>query len=395
MLTRPDVSEHQGDADWKKVATKHELAIVRVADGDHQDAFYGKPRVKAVREAGLLLAPYYFARVASPQNGQRDGTAEAKMALKFAKDGGWEWPGDLPLIYDFETDNGQPIDKCARHVVQFVRAYHQSEGHYPGIYTMPGFWDKVLPNIDSAGRKLIARCFLHHAEWGVARPRALAPWNGATLWQWTDQGSAPGVSGKIDMNRSLIPAGKVRALARRGNAAVDVVREEPKPTPDHPKDVPAWVPEQHWDNWRRPWEPSAARSSAFKQLCMKHGHLSPHFTVKEAACHDPANSAVPGSLKANAQRQAFNLERLRHELGDKPLPILSWYRTPSWNAQVGGAVESRHMQGDATDFTVQTVESFGAGRFDAACEKVYAKGGFGRYASGSRHGDSRGTKARW
>jgi GH25 family lysozyme M1 (1,4-beta-N-acetylmuramidase) len=128
MLTGPDVSEHQGDVDWKKVATKHELAIVRVSDGDHRDPFFGRARVDAVRKAGLLLAPYYFARVASPQNGQRDGAKEAAMVLRFVKEGGWKWPGDLPLIYDFETDNGQPANKCARHIVQFVRAYKRSEG---------------------------------------------------------------------------------------------------------------------------------------------------------------------------------------------------------------------------------------------------------------------------
>jgi uncharacterized protein YcbK (DUF882 family) len=130
-------------------------------------------------------------------------------------------------------------------------------------------------------------------------------------------------------------------------------------------------------------------------LCWKHGLLSPHFTRKEAACNDPANTSVPTSLRANAQRQAFYLERLRHELGDKPLPILSWYRTRAWNEHVGGAEDSRHMQADASDFTTQTAQSFGVTRFDAACEKVYAKGGFGRYASGSRHGDARGSRARW
>jgi GH25 family lysozyme M1 (1,4-beta-N-acetylmuramidase) len=396
MLTGPDVSEHQGDVDWKKVAKKHELAIVRVSDGDHRDAFYGKPRVDAIRAAGLLLAPYYFARVASPQNGQRDGAKEAAMALRFAKDGGWKWPGDLPLIYDFETDNGQPADKCARHVVQFVRAYHGSEGHYPGIYTMPGFWEKVLPHLGAAERKLIARCFLHQAEWGVDRPRALAPWKGAVLWQWTDHGSCPGVSGGVDMNRSVAPAAQVRALAKKGNAPVKPpVAEEPKPTAGHPADVPAWISEAHWDKWKRPWEPAAARSAAFRDLLWKHGLVSPNFSRKEAACHDPSNTAVPTALRANAQRQAFYLERLRHELGDKALPILSWYRTPAWNEHVGGATNSRHMQADASDFTVQTIQSFGVARFDAACEKVYAKGGFGRYASGSRHGDARGSKARW
>jgi GH25 family lysozyme M1 (1,4-beta-N-acetylmuramidase) len=396
MLTGPDVSEHQGDVDWKKVSTKHELAIVRVSDGDHRDAFYGQARVDAVRKAGLLLAPYYFARVASPQNGQRDGAKEAAMVLRFAKEGGWTWPGDLPLIYDFETDNGQPADKCARHVVQFVRAYKRSEGHHPGIYTMPGFWERILPHLKAAERQLIARCFLHQAEWGVDRPRPLAPWKGATLWQWTDHGRSPGVSGAVDMNRSVAPEARVRALARRGKALPPPVDAgEPKPTPEHPADVPAWVPPQHWRKWQRPWEPAAERSSAFRDLCWQHGRLSPNFMRKEAACNDPANTAVPTSLRANVQRQAFHLERLRHELGDKPLPVLSWYRTSAWNKHVGGAVNSRHLQADAADFTTQTVQSFGTARFDAACEKVYAKGGFGRYASGSRHGDARGSRARW
>lgn len=324
------------------------------------------------------------------------------MAVRFAKAGGWKWPGDLPLMYDIETDNGQPADKCARHIVEFVRAYHAGEDHHPGIYTMPGFWEKILPHLGSGERRLIARCFLWQAEWGVERPRSMAPWDGATLWQWTDKGRANGVSGAVDMNRSLVPEWRVRALAMKGKAtakavakAARMVAPEDKPTPDHPDGVPSWVPKQHWAKWQRPWEPAAAGSDAFGDLCMSHGYLSPHFTRKEAACHDPANTAVPASLRANAQRQAFYLERLRHELGDKPLPVLSWYRTKAWNEHVGGATDSRHMQADASDFTVQTVQSFGAAKFDATCEKVYAKGGFGRYASGSRHGDARGTKARW
>ena len=320
------------------------------------------------------------------------------MAIGFAKDGGWKWPGDLPLIYDFETENGQSAEKCARHIVQFVRAYEASEGHYPGIYTMPGFWEKVMPHLDAKDRKLIARCFLHQAEWGVERPRSMAPWKGATLWQWTDHGRASGVSGGCDMNRSLVPDAKIRGLAgpvKEAEKAVPPKPAEEKPTADHPDGIPAWVSKEHWDKWRQPWNGGAAKSSAFRKLLLQHGHLSPHFMLKEAACHDPAGTAVPTSLRSNAQRQAFALEKLRHELGDRPLPVLSWYRTPAWNEHVGGATNSRHMQADASDFTVQTVHSFGDGRFDAACDRVYAKGGFGRYASGSRHGDSRGSKARW
>jgi GH25 family lysozyme M1 (1,4-beta-N-acetylmuramidase) len=399
MFTGPDVSEHQGDVDWKRVAGDHELAIVRVSDGDHRDPFYTEARVESARKAGLLLAPYYFARVASPQNNERDGAAEAKMVLGFAKSRGWKWPGDLPLIYDFETSNGQPNQKCARHVVEFVRAYKKSEGHYPGLYTMPGFWVQVLAHISKSDRKVISQCFLHQAEWDVQQPRALEPWDGAAIWQWTDSGRCAGVSGAVDMNRSLISERAILALAKRANTPKEEKAaeepQEPDPEPGRPADVPRWVPSQYWDLWKKPWDDAAAKSSKFRELCWQHGFASPHFGRKETACHDAQNSPVPANLRANAQREAFNLEKLRHELGDKPLPILSWYRTPAHNSAVGGASQSRHMQADAADFTVQTVGSFGTGRFDAACEKVFANGGFGRYSSGSRHGDSRGSRARW
>jgi GH25 family lysozyme M1 (1,4-beta-N-acetylmuramidase) len=401
MLTGPDVSEHQGNVDWGKVGNDHELAIARVADGDHRDPWYSEERVRSIRKAGLLLAPYYFARVASPQNNERDGAAEAAMALGFAKSRGWKWPGDLPLVYDFETSNAQPNDKCARHVVQFVRAYRKSENHYPGIYTMPGFWATILPHLSRTDKQLIARCPLHQAEWAVSEPRALEPWDGATLWQWTDSGSCSGVSGKVDMNRTLGGDSRLLALAKRSERPRperddhDDQPVEPDEEPDRPKNVPRWVPRQYWELWQKPWDDAAAKSAKFRELCWKNGFVSPNFARKEAACHDDRNTGVPESLRANAQRQGFNLEKLRHALGDRPLPILSWYRTPAHNAAVGGASQSRHMQGDAADFTVQTVGGFGAGKFDQTADRLYSKGGFGTYPSGSRHVDSRGTRARW
>jgi hypothetical protein len=162
--------------------------------------------------------------------------------------------------------------------------------------------------------------------------------------------------------------------------------------------VPRWLTnETHRGYWRRPWTvPTDPRKAAgFKKLLREHGYLSPHFKISEAACHDPARTPVPKSKVRAAQRHAFNLERLRHRLGDRSLPILSWYRTPAWNHHVGGVEDSQHLDAVATDFTVQTVNSFGASRFDQACEDVFENGGFGRYPTGSRHVDSRGSRARW
>lgn len=157
--------------------------------------------------------------------------------------------------------------------------------------------------------------------------------------------------------------------------------------------VPSWIPDKFVDHWRKPWTAKARGSAAFRNLCWKHGYASPNFTEKETRCK--RGDRVPAHLVANAQRQAFRLEQVRHELGDKPMPALSWYRPADYNRIIGGATNSRHIQADATDFDVATVNRIGRARFDAAFEKFYKNDGYGTYPSGSRHGDTRGTHARW
>jgi lysozyme len=200
LLRGFDVSDARGDIDFDK-ARKAGLAFVsvRVADGDIHDVRYGPGRVKALRESGLAWFPYYYARVASDHNNQRDGAAEAKMAIGFARAGGWGRKDDLPLAYDFENANGQPRKKCARHLLEFIGAYRDDRGHYPILYTMPGFWEAICKELSAAERKLVASCPLWIAHWEVRDPGTLAPWDANwILWQDSDHGTIPGVSSKCD-----------------------------------------------------------------------------------------------------------------------------------------------------------------------------------------------------
>lgn len=385
MLVGPDVSEHQGDVSWALVAGEHDFAIVRVADGDRLDRFYNRARVDALRGARLLFAPYHFGRVASPKNRERRGGAEAVLAIDQAHAGGWRWPGDLPLAYDFETNNGQPLDKCARHLVEFVSAYQELEGTYPLLYTAPSFWRSVAAHLSPADRELVHRCPLWLAHWGVSSPDVPEPWDHATLWQYTNSGSTRGITGPVDLNRCEMDAAQLGALASDPG---DTPAPEPEPIPS-----PGERPTEWDDLWEKPWRDEAMQSEGFRDWLWQQGRLSPHFSRQEARCHDPARTPVPQELRAAAQRHAFNLERLRHRLGDEPLSVLSWYRTPAWNAHVGGAPRSRHMEADATDFSRTEIARHGG--FDAAADEVFAEGGFGTYPSGARHVDSRGTRARW
>lgn len=157
--------------------------------------------------------------------------------------------------------------------------------------------------------------------------------------------------------------------------------------------LPNWLPDRFAECWRKPWTDAAMSSVAFRDLLWAHGYASPNFTEKETRCK--RGDRVPSHLVTGCQSQAFMLEKCRHELGDVSLPALSWFRPADYNALIGGATNSRHIQADATDFDVGTVNRIGQSRFDAVFDKVYANDGFGQYPSGSRHGDNRGYKARW
>ena len=157
--------------------------------------------------------------------------------------------------------------------------------------------------------------------------------------------------------------------------------------------VPAWVPDAKVGLWRKPWTKKARSDHAFRLLLWQHGYASPNFTERETRCK--RGDRVPESLRKNAQNQAFTLEIVRHKLGNPSMPVLSWYRPADYNAQIGGATNSQHIQANATDFDSATVDRIGRSKFDAVMNDVYENGGYGSYPAGSRHSDVRGYRARW
>ena len=96
--------------------------------------------------------------------------------------------------------------------------------------------------------------------------------------------------------------------------------------------------------------------------------------------------AIEGKIIATAKR----LDKVRSQLGNRPIYVNSWYRPPHINARVGGAVWSRHQYGDAVD-----IVSYYFTPVDI-CKalEVQHPGGLGKYP-GFIHLDWRGYKARW
>lgn len=151
--------------------------------------------------------------------------------------------------------------------------------------------------------------------------------------------------------------------------------------------VPTWLPDRYEDHWRRPWLPKARRNIRFRHILGRHGYLSPHFTKESAKSGD--GRPIPKHLRPAARNHAFRLERLRHELGDKPISPISWYRSPEHNEAVGGAARSKHMAAIATDHTRQWVQANGGQQALLRRGDRIGFNGIGVYPGGNMHFDSR------
>lgn len=121
--------------------------------------------------------------------------------------------------------------------------------------------------------------------------------------------------------------------------------------------------------------------------------LTNNFNLAEFACKD--GTPVPSVLMANVQSLAANLQVLRDYLGES-IHVNSGYRTPAYNAKVGGKKNSYHMKAMAGDLTTKskTPKQLAAIIEKLIAEKKMMQGGLGIYP-GFVHYDVRGTKARW
>lgn len=88
------------------------------------------------------------------------------------------------------------------------------------------------------------------------------------------------------------------------------------------------------------------------------------------------------------------LEEIRRRLGGRPITIHSGYRPPGYNARVGGAPHSTHLNGLAAD--ISAVETSTARLYEVADQVIGEGGGVGYYPQQEFvHIDVRGSRARW
>lgn len=187
-----DVSSWQGNQiDWNQVSTVASFAIVRAgyrgASGRAAEDTCAVRNVNAAKSAGMQVGLYFY----SIATNIFQAMEEADVAVNVAnKCGGVS----LPIYFDMEDNRVASLSRqdktaIANAFIDRVHSYGYNAGFYSYLYWMKDQMDMNGLRSDSV--------------W-VAQYNNTCTYTGKyDFWQYTSQGSVPGISGNVDMNKRI------------------------------------------------------------------------------------------------------------------------------------------------------------------------------------------------
>ena len=121
--------------------------------------------------------------------------------------------------------------------------------------------------------------------------------------------------------------------------------------------------------------------------------LTKNFSLWEFKCRDGTD--VPDEYMENVRELAENLQILRDKI-NKPITVISGYRSPKYNKKIDGARRSQHLLAKAGDLIVKdmTPDEVKEAIVHLIKEGKMKKGGVGLYTYFT-HYDVRGFNRRW
>lgn len=183
-----DISHHNGSVNFSTVRNS---GIVGVIAKSTQGTGFRDPKFKdfhqKAQEAGLLCGAYHFGT----------GDNVERQVENFLLTTRHDVNGSTLLVLDLENNpSGKTMSLFQAE--EFCAFVHQKTGKWPGLYS----GNSIKEYLASGQETPLANCWLWLAQYG---PKAIIPkqWDHWTLWQYTEQGIVPGISGNVDRNRFM------------------------------------------------------------------------------------------------------------------------------------------------------------------------------------------------
>ena len=186
-----DVSRYQGDVDWAAVAGSGvQFAMLRlVCEGSDntEDTKFEDYYAGAVQN-GVKVGAYVYTEATDTA----EAAAEADACLQYL-DGRHL---DYPIAYDVEDSNQYTlsIDELGA-IVQTFCFKIRDAGYTPMVYGYKNFFENYLTS------PLVRQFDLWVAHWTEASTPDFA---GHSMWQYSNSGSVPGISGRCDLDYSYV-----------------------------------------------------------------------------------------------------------------------------------------------------------------------------------------------
>lgn len=174
-----DISQWQGRIDWETVKGHIDGAIIRCGWGSDyasQDDTYYEYNCAECERLGIPYGVYLYS-YATSEYGARSEAAHALRLIEGKR-------LSLPVYFDSEESGTESAAKiCAETFCDILR----ERGYTPGVYASLSWWNSNLRGIDNVSKWC--------ACWGSGSPGMECD-----IWQYTSNGSVPGINGRVDMN---------------------------------------------------------------------------------------------------------------------------------------------------------------------------------------------------
>ena len=188
-----DVSEWQGNIDWEKVKESGvEFVIIRVG-GRGMDAgtlytdSYAQRYYEGATAAGLKVGAYIFSQAITVE----EAVEEAEFVMDAVKD----WNVEMPLVFDWEyMGKGIRTSKMdSRTLTDMAKAFCDT-------VDAAGYTSMIYFAISQAEDMMKLEELTDYNFWLAMYSTIMDYPYKIQMWQYTDQGTVPGISGNVDMN---------------------------------------------------------------------------------------------------------------------------------------------------------------------------------------------------
>ena len=193
-----DISHHQTEVNWQQVkAAGIDYVMIRVGQRGSEQGLLMEDRLfrehyAGAKAAGIKIGCYFFSQAITPE----EATEEANYLLELTRD----WELDMPIAYDWEFmpgDNNRTGEMDRQTLTDCTVAFCETiktAGHKPMVYF----------NQEQARTMLILEKLLDYEFWLAMYTDSMSYNYQVNMWQYTQTGSVPGITGDVDLNLYLI-----------------------------------------------------------------------------------------------------------------------------------------------------------------------------------------------